>query len=90
MTSVKYRKELLEKLQKQFENLTGKKLTEQEILNMCLEFSNNHLAELIEDEKEILQLTPELKKSILSNTQDCKLFNLDKTDDELIYGIKKD
>jgi len=56
------------------------------LIEKCLIFSNTHIDELVSEKKKVLELTLELKKEILSGAQNCELYYLDKTDDELIYG----
>lgn len=53
------RKKKLERLKKKFESKIGKKLSEQEILDKCIEFSNNHIDELVQEYSDIPELTPE-------------------------------
>lgn len=87
MTSVKDNDDILKKLKKRFESLLGKKISDMELLERCLNFSNTNFDDLIKEDKKVLKLTPDLKKKILSSAQDCDLYYQDKTDDELIYGI---
>ena len=87
MTSIKTKEEILKRIKEKFENLVGKEISDEELIEKCLIFSNTHIDELVSEKKKVLELTPELKKEILSGAQNCELYYLDKTDDELIYGI---
>ncbi len=79
--------EILKKLRKRFETLAGKKFSDDELLEKCFNFLNMHMDELIMEDNKVLKLTPELRRDILLSAQNCELYDLDKTDDELIYGI---
>ena len=87
MTTVKDNKEIIKKLKERFESLLGKKISDEDLIEKCLNFSNIHIDELLGENNKSLKLTPELKEKILSNAQDCDLYHLDKSDDELLYGI---
>jgi hypothetical protein len=87
MANVKLKnKELLEKLQARLVLLKGKKVSQQEILDKCVEFSENHLEEFIREKIEPPNLTPEKIKLIISNVYDGPVYFQDKSDDELLYG----
>ncbi len=91
MTSVKSnRKELIERIRKNFESQIGKKLTNQQILDQCLEFSNSHIEELIALEKMTSILTPEKKKRIQLKAGDYGVYYSEKSDDELLYKLKQE
>ena len=47
MTSVEINTDFLEKLRKKFKSQLGENLSDQEILEKCLEFSNKHINELL-------------------------------------------
>ncbi|TFG02623.1 MAG: hypothetical protein EU529_15605 [Promethearchaeota archaeon] len=47
MTSVEIKTDFLEKLRKKFKSQFGENLSDQEILEKCLEFSNKHIDELL-------------------------------------------
>ena len=79
-------KKLLEKLQAQLTLSQGKKLSQQEVLDKCIEFSEEHLDEFIKEKILPPLLTPEKKERILSNTINVPIYFKDKSDDELIYG----
>ena len=49
MTSVEIKTDFLEKLRKKFKSQLGENLSDQEILQKCLEFSNKHIDELLLD-----------------------------------------
>lgn len=87
MATVKLnKKELLEKLQAKLTLIRGKKISQQEILDKCIEFTEEHLEEFIKEKLKSPTLTQEKIKQILSNPIDCPIFFQDKSDDELIYG----
>lgn len=88
MANVKLKnKELLEQLQARLVLLKGKKISQQEILDKCVEFSEKHLEEFIQEKIEPPKLTPEKIKLILSNVYDGPIYFQDKSDDELIYRV---
>jgi len=87
MANVKLRnKELLELLQARLVLLKGKKLSQQEILDKCIEFSENHLEEFIQEKIEKPKLTPEKIELIISNIYDGPIHFQEKSDDEILYG----
>ncbi|MHA1266378.1 MAG: hypothetical protein ACTSRS_14185 [Candidatus Helarchaeota archaeon] len=87
MANVKLnKKKLLEKLQAQLTLLQGKKISQQELLDKCIEFSEEHVEEFINEKLSVPLLTPEKIERILSNPIDCPIYCKDKSDDELIYG----
>ncbi|MHA1266889.1 MAG: hypothetical protein ACTSRS_16750 [Candidatus Helarchaeota archaeon] len=79
------KKKLLEKLQAQLTLLQGKKISQQELLDKCIEFSEEHVEEFINEKLSTPLLTPEKIERILSNPIDCPIYFKDKSDDELIY-----
>ena len=87
MANVKLtKKDLLEKLQAKLTILKGTKLSQQEILDKCIEFSDEHLEDFINEKVIRKTLTPEKMKLILANPIDCPLYFLDKSDDDLLYS----
>jgi hypothetical protein len=87
MASVKLnKKDLLDQLQAKLVLFKNKKLSQQEILDRCIEFTTRHLEEFIAEQVAPLALTPEKIDQILSHALTCELFFQDKSDDELIYG----
>ena len=80
-------KKLLEKLQAQLTLIQGKKISQQELLDKCIEFSEEHIKEFVNEKISPPLLTPEKVKRILSNAIDCPIYFKGKSDDELIYGV---
>ncbi len=87
MANVKLtKKDLLEKLQATLVLKEGKKISQQELLDKCVEFSNAHLEQFILEELQIPPLDPSKIMQILSHAVDDEVLHLEKSDDELIYG----
>ena len=63
MTSVDIKTEILKKLREKFKSQLGENLTDKEILEKCLEFTNKHLDELF-IEFSNLDLKNKKKKSL--------------------------
>ena len=80
-------KEMLEALKKEIKLKTGKELTEEELLKKCIQFIYHHSNVLFEDKFQSSALTKEKIDKIISNARDDPLYDEDKSDDELIYGI---
>ena len=80
-------KEMLEALKKEFKNKMGEELTESELLKKCIQFIYEHSNVLFEDKSQSSTLTKEKIDKILSSARDDSLYDIDKSDDELIYGI---
>jgi hypothetical protein len=80
-------KRLLEEFQAKLVLLKGKKISQQEILDKCIEFSEHHLKEFVNEKIDTPKLTPERKERIISNSIEVPIYYTDKTDDEIIYGI---
>lgn len=87
-TDENYQK-ILKNLRKAIENQFSKKLTDDEILEKCLKFSKEHLDDLFSEESIKSELISEKIKRIISNAREYQLYDLDKTDDDLLYGISK-
>ena len=86
MANVKLKnKELLEQLQAKLVLLKGKKISQQEILDKCIEYSEQHLEEFIREKIEPPKLTPEKMDLIISNSFEGPVYFQDKSDDELLY-----
>ena len=90
MTSIdeNYQK-ILKKIKKTIENQFSKKFTDEEILEKCLKFSKEHLDELFKGDTIQTELISEKIRRIISNAHEYQLYDLDKSDDELLYGIPK-
>lgn len=80
-------KSLLEKLEAAITLKLGKKVTQQEILDKCIEFVYKRLDAFISEELEIPRLTKERIERIRSNTIKEPLAHPEKSDDELIYDL---
>ena len=91
MTSIKDSKEeiigiIREKIEKKY----AKTLSDEEILKKCLEFSKGHIDSLFEETIGFNEPISEKLKRIISRSQEYQLYDLDKSDDELLYGIPND
>jgi len=80
-------KEMIEILKKEFQSKTGKELTEQELLNKCIQFAYSHSNVLFKDKSHNSKLTKEKIEIIISHARNDTLYYENKSDDELIYGI---
>jgi len=80
-------KRLLEKIQAKLVLLRGKKISQQEILDKCIKFSDHNFEQFIKDEFDSPKITKELIYNIVSNTIESGYHYPEKSDDELIYGI---
>jgi hypothetical protein len=88
MANVKLnRKDLLENLQARLILERQLKLTQQELLDKCIEFAVGHIDQFVIEKVARPPLTKEKLEKILSHAIDAELFDLDKSDDELIYGL---
>ena len=45
MTSIKSKEEILRELKEKYESMAGKEISEEELIEKCLNFSNTHLDE---------------------------------------------
>ncbi len=80
-------KKLLEKIQAKLVLLWGKKISQQEILDKCIKFSDHNFKQFIKDEFDSPKITEGLINKIVSNTVQSGYHYPEKSDDELIYGI---
>ena len=80
-------KAVLEKLQAEITLKLGKKLPQQEILDRSVDFVYKRLDKFIYEELDHTVLTKEIIERIKTNAIDAPLAHLDKSDDELIYGL---
>ena len=80
-------KKLLEQLQAKITLLNGKKVSQQELLDKCIKFSDRNFEKFTQDEFYEPRLTPEKIKLILEDTVDTGYNHPEKSDDELIYGL---
>ena len=88
MANVKLsKKQLLEELQARLVLLRKKKISQQELLDKCIQFSVNHLHFFFKDQFAASQLTEEKLQKILADTVDSEYFFPEKSDDELMYGV---
>ncbi|MHA1701408.1 MAG: hypothetical protein ACTSWK_03980, partial [Promethearchaeota archaeon] len=58
-------KEIIEQLQAKLTLQIGKRFTQQEIVDLCIEFAQENFEELINRASNIPRLTPQLAKQIL-------------------------
>ncbi|MFO8019051.1 MAG: hypothetical protein R6U96_10470 [Promethearchaeia archaeon] len=90
MTSIKEDpEEIIAKIKKTIEAKYSKQFSDKEILKKCLEYSRAHINDLIKEGQREVEPNSEKIKRILSNAQNYQLYSLNKSDDELIYGISK-
>ena len=90
MASVKMnKKRLLEKLQAEITLRLGKKMSQQDILDKSVEFTYNNLERFINETITHPDLTDALIQRLKTNAVDTPLAHPDKSDDELLYGIKR-
>lgn len=88
MANVKLtRKSLLDKFQARLVIDHGEKITQQVLLDKCIEFSHDHYETFVEEKLARLTLTPEKKRRILNQAIDCPVYHEEKSDDELVYGV---
>ena len=80
-------KRLLEKIQAKLVLLRGKKISQQEILDRCIKFSDHNFEQFIKDEFDSPKITMGLINTIVSNTVQSGYNYPEKSDDELIYDI---
>jgi uncharacterized protein (DUF1778 family) len=88
MANVKLnRKDLLDELQAKLVLDLRLKISQQELLDKCIEFAVANITQFITQMVSQPILTKEKIEKILSHAISGKLYDLDKTDDELIYGL---
>ena len=80
-------KKLLEKVQAKLVLLIGKKISQQEILDKCIKFSDHNFDQFIKNEFDSPKITKKLINEIISNTVRSGYHYPEKSNDELIYGI---
>jgi len=78
---------LLEKLQAEITLKLGKKISQQDLLDKSIEFVYKRLDEFVSEHIAHPPITDKLIKRIKENAIDAPLKHLEKTDDELIYGL---
>ncbi len=89
MANVKMnKKDLLEKLQAEITLRLGKKMSQQDILDKSIEYVYNNLENFISTNIQIPRLTKETLEKIITNVYKGPLYDLDKSDDEILYGLK--
>ncbi|MFO8018707.1 MAG: hypothetical protein R6U96_08740 [Promethearchaeia archaeon] len=84
------KKSLLEKLQAEITLKLGKKMSQQDILDKSVEFTYNHFEKFIKETIKHPQLTDDLVQRLKNNAVDTPLAHPDKSDDELLYGMKRE
>ncbi len=82
-------KSLLEKLQAEITLKIGKKMSQQDILDKSIEFTYNRLEDFIKENIKHPPITDELINRLKKNAIDTPLAHQDKSDDELLYGLKR-
>ncbi|MHA1491365.1 MAG: hypothetical protein ACTSRI_17145 [Promethearchaeota archaeon] len=82
-------KSLLEKLQAKITLRIGKKMSQQDILDKSIEFTYNRLDDFIKENIKHPPITDELIKRLKDSAIDAPLAHQDKSDDELLYGLKR-
>lgn len=80
-------KSLLEKMQAEITLKTGKKISQQDILDKSIEFVSKRIDEFLSENINHSKLTKEIIKRIRENGIDAPLEHPEKSDDELIYGL---
>jgi len=90
MTSInENNQKILKKIRETIENQFSRNLTNEEIIEKCLKFSKEHLDDLFREKPGLSEPTSKKVRRIISNAQEYQLYDLDKSDDELLYGIPK-
>jgi hypothetical protein len=80
-------KQVLEQIQAKIVLLHGKKVSQQEILDKCILYSNNHFQNFMLEEFHSPKISKEKIKKILTNTIKSGYHFPEKSDDELIYNL---
>jgi hypothetical protein len=79
-------KRLVEKIKARILLESGKKITQQDLIDKCISYSYNHFDNFMQEKIEIPKLSKEKIKKILDSAVEFEDHYPDKTDDELIYG----
>ena len=82
-------KSLLEKLQAEITLKIGKKLSKQDILDRSIEFTYKRIDDFIKENIEHPPITEGLIQRLKNTAIDAPLAHQDKSDDELLYGLKR-
>jgi len=82
-------KSLLEKLQAEITLKIGKKLSQQDILDRSIEFTYKRIDDFIKENIEHPPITEGLIQRLKNTAIDAPLAHQDKSDDELLYGLKR-
>ena len=80
-------KQVLEQIQAKIILVKGKKVSQQEILDKCILYSNKHFDRFLQEEFNSPELTQEKITQILASTFQSGYAFPDKSDDELIYNF---
>lgn len=83
-------KSLLEKLQAQITLRLGKKISQQDLLDKSIEFVYKHMDEFLGESIEQPRITDDLIERLKKNAYQKSLLYMDKHDDELLYGMKRE
>ncbi len=87
MSNVKLtRKDILERIQAKIVVEHQLKITQQEILDKCLEFADLHWENFIREMIMLPPLSKEKLERILKGSLDVPLYELEKSKDEILYG----
>ncbi len=82
-------KSLLEKLQAEITLKIGRKMSQQDLLDKSIEFTYNRLEDFIKENINHPPITDELINRLKNSAIDAPLAYQDKSDDELLYGLKR-
>ena len=86
MSSIKIKnKDKLDKLQAKLTLLLGRKIHQQELVDLSIEFIDKNIDKFIKDEFNVSELTNEKIEKILNNVVDVPIYYTNKSDDELLY-----
>jgi hypothetical protein len=80
-------KQVLEQIQAKIVLLKGKKISQQEILDKCILYSDKHFEAFIREEFDSPKLTKEKINQIISTAFNSGYHFPEKSDDELIYNL---
>ncbi len=76
----------LDKLQAKIVLLFGQKITQQELLDKCISYSNDHFNEFLTTEFDFIRPTDEIISKIKNSAIESGFAHPELSDDELIYG----
>lgn len=79
--------EIIQSIKKHIEKKFSKLLTDEQILRKSLAYFKEHLNEILTAKDLDSGTTSEKIKRIINNANEYKLYETDKSDDDLLYGI---